>query len=54
MKDQEGEINGGDIIVVLVALITGMTGVSQFSGYAPSLARAVVAAKSLKDRGARA
>lgn len=43
------DVNGGDVIVVLVALITGMTGISQFSGYAPQMAKAIISAKSLKE-----
>eukprot|EP00913_Durusdinium_trenchii_P018726 g17596.t1 len=50
MKDhQDAQVNGGDVIVVLIALITGMTGISTFSGYAPGLFKAVASAKSLKE-----
>ncbi|CAJ1399824.1 unnamed protein product [Effrenium voratum] len=42
-------LEGGDVIIVLIALITGMTGVSSFAGFAPALAKAVIAAKALKQ-----
>ena len=46
MKDhQDAQVNGGDVIVVLIALITGMTGISTFSGYAPGLFKARVRAE---------
>merc|ERR1719334_2342499 len=40
---------GGQIITVLIALIMGLTGLSQFSGFAPQMAKAWVAAKSMAD-----
>ncbi len=33
----DAEVNGGDVIVILIALITGMTGISQFRGFKTSV-----------------
>ena len=29
----DADVNGGDVIVILIALITGMTGISQLPGF---------------------
>ena len=29
----DADVNGGDVIVILIALITGMTGISQLRGF---------------------
>ena len=42
--------NGGDVVTVLIALITGMGGVNSFSGYLPTMAKAMSSATAMKLR----
>ena len=42
------EKEGGDVVTVLISLITGMGGVNSFSGYLPILAKARASAAAMK------
>ena len=39
---------GGDVVTVLIALITGMGGVNSFSGYLPTMTKALASAAALR------
>ncbi|CAE7241240.1 Abcb1 [Symbiodinium sp. CCMP2456] len=39
---------GGDVVTVLISLITGMGGVNSFSGYLPTMTKALASAAALK------
>ncbi|CAJ1381111.1 unnamed protein product [Effrenium voratum] len=48
LKGEDVE-QSGKVIVVMISLIVGISGISMFSGHAPTMARAIVSAKSMKE-----
>jgi len=48
MADWHG-FEPGNIITVMIAMLVGVAGLSAFSGYAPMMAKAVVASKAMRE-----
>ena len=49
LMSENGAFQANDVVIVMIAMMVGSSGLSAFSGYAPVMVRAVVSFKAMKE-----